>query len=86
MNEHSVSDISQIEIYTAERLVPDPSSFEVEISIATFKKSESPGNNQILAKLMYAAGGLWSEIHKLIILYGIRKNCLASGRSALTII
>jgi hypothetical protein len=38
LNVHSVSDVRQIEIHTAERLVPDPSPFEVEISTAKLKK------------------------------------------------
>jgi hypothetical protein len=32
------SDVRQIEIHTAESLVPDPSPFEVEIAIAKFKR------------------------------------------------
>jgi hypothetical protein len=34
LNVHRVSDVRQIEIHTAEPLVPDPSPFEVEIAIA----------------------------------------------------
>jgi hypothetical protein len=32
LNVHRISDVRQIEIQTAEPLVPDPSSFEVEIA------------------------------------------------------
>jgi hypothetical protein len=38
---HRVSDVRQVEIHTAEPLVPDPSPFEVENLIANFK---SPGS------------------------------------------
>jgi hypothetical protein len=34
----SVSDVRQIEIHTAEPLIPDPSPFEVEIAVAKLKK------------------------------------------------
>jgi hypothetical protein len=38
LNVHRVSDVRQIEIHTAEPLLPDPSPFEVEIAIANFKR------------------------------------------------
>jgi hypothetical protein len=38
LNVHGVSDVRQIEIHTAEPLVRDPSSFEVEIATAKFKR------------------------------------------------
>jgi hypothetical protein len=61
-----VSDVRQIEICTAELLVPDPSHFEVEIAIAKFKEYKLPGSDQIPAESMQAGGEtLWSEIHKL---------------------
>jgi hypothetical protein len=41
---HRVSDVKQIEIHTIEPLVPDPSPFEIEIAIATFKQYKSPGS------------------------------------------
>jgi hypothetical protein len=34
---HGVSDVRQIEIHTAQPLVPDPSPFEFEIAISTLK-------------------------------------------------
>jgi hypothetical protein len=56
---------------------------EGEIAIAKLGKYKSPGNDQIPAELIQAGGEmLLSVIHKLI-LYGIRKNCLISGRSLL---
>jgi hypothetical protein len=38
LNVHNVSDVRQIEVHTAESLVPGPSRLDVEIAIAKFKK------------------------------------------------
>jgi hypothetical protein len=67
LNVHDVSDVRQIEIHTAEPIVPGPSHLEVEIPIAKLKKYKSPGSDQIPAEL-YQAGDetLMSVIHKLI--------------------
>jgi hypothetical protein len=67
LNVHNFSDVRQIEIHTAEPLVPGTSHLEVEISIAKLKKYKSPGIDQIPAEL-YQAGGeiLECVIHKLI--------------------
>jgi hypothetical protein len=46
LNVHIVSDVRQIEIHTAELLVPD-SCFEVEVAIAKLKRYKSPGSDQI---------------------------------------
>jgi hypothetical protein len=42
LNVHRVIDARHIEIHTAELLVPDPSSFEVEIAIAKLKNYKLP--------------------------------------------
>jgi hypothetical protein len=67
--EHSLTlygDVRQIEIHTAELLVPDPSPFEVEFAIAKLKSYKSPGSDQIAAELIQAGGEiLRSKIHKL---------------------
>jgi hypothetical protein len=64
---HNVSDVRQIEVHTAELLVPGPIRLEVEIVIAKLKKYKSPGSHQILAELIQAGGEiLLSDIHKLI--------------------
>jgi hypothetical protein len=67
LNVHNVSDVRQIEIHTAEPLVPGPSHLEIDISIAKLKNYKSPGSDHIPAEL-YQAGGeiLVSVIHKLI--------------------
>jgi hypothetical protein len=67
LNVHRVSEVGQIEIYTAEPLVPDPSPLEFEIDIAKLKRNKWPGSEQIRAELIQAGcETLRSEIHKLI--------------------
>jgi sorting nexin-29 len=67
LNVHGVSDVRQTEIHSAEPLVPERCSFEVENAIGKSKKYKSPGIDQILAELIQAGGNtLCSEIQKLI--------------------
>jgi hypothetical protein len=62
-----VTAVRQIEEPTAEPLVPEPSTSDVEIAIAKSKKHKSPGTDQIPAKLSQPGGEiLHSKIHKLI--------------------
>jgi hypothetical protein len=66
-NVHRASDVRQIEIHTAEPLVPDPSPFELEIALAKLESYKSPGSYQIPAEHIKAGGEiLHSKIHKLI--------------------
>jgi hypothetical protein len=61
------SDVRQIEMHTAEPLVPDPSPFEVEFAIAKLKRHKSPGSDEIPAEVIQAGGEiLRCKIHKLI--------------------
>jgi hypothetical protein len=55
LNVHNVSNVRQIEVHTAEPLVPGPSRL-VEIAIAKLKKYKSPGSDQIPAELIQAGG------------------------------
>ena len=67
-NVHGVKDSGQVEIPTAEPLVPEPSAFEVELAIDKLKCHNSPGIDEITAELIKAGGGtICLEIHKLII-------------------
>jgi hypothetical protein len=67
LNVHNVSDVRQIEVHTAEPLLPCLSRLEVEIAITKLKKHKSPGNDQIPAELIQARGEiLLSAIYKLI--------------------
>jgi hypothetical protein len=50
VNVHRVSNVKEIEIHTAEPLIPDPSLFEIEIGIEKLKTYKSPGSDQILAE------------------------------------
>jgi hypothetical protein len=64
---HNVSDVRQIEIHTAEPLVPDSSRLQFEIAIAKLKKYKSPGSEKIPAELIQAGREMFlSAIHKLI--------------------
>jgi hypothetical protein len=49
LNVHNVSDVRQIEVHTAQPLIPGPSCLEVEIAITKLKKYKSPGSDQIQA-------------------------------------
>jgi hypothetical protein len=53
---YNVSDVTQIEVHTAETSVPSPSHLEVEIAIAKLKRYKSPGSDQIPAELIQAGG------------------------------
>jgi hypothetical protein len=48
LNMHTVNDVRQIDVHTAEPLVPGPSRLELEIAIAKMKKYKSPGSDQFL--------------------------------------
>ena len=66
-NVHGVKDVGQVEIPTADPLVPEPSAFEVELAIDKLKNHKSPGIDEILAELIKPGGGtMCLEIHKLI--------------------
>ena len=81
LNVHGAKDVRQEEIHTAERLVPEPSAYEVELAIEKLKKHKSPGIDQIPAELIKAGGRkIRCAIHKLIISFGIKRNCLKNGR------
>jgi hypothetical protein len=65
---HGVSEVRQTEIHTAESLVLEPSTFEIETVIEKLKRHQSPGTDQIPAKFIKAGGKtIRSAIHKLII-------------------
>jgi hypothetical protein len=65
LNEHSGSDVRQIEVLTAELLVHGPSRLEFEIAIAERKKYKWSGCDEIPAELIQAGGEiLLSAIHK----------------------
>jgi hypothetical protein len=68
LNVHEVSDIRQAEIPTEERLVPEPSVLEVELTIERLKSHKLPGFDQIPVELFKAVSTtIRCAIHKLII-------------------
>ena len=68
MNVHGISDVREVEINTAEPLVPEPSALEVELAIEKLKNKKSAGIDQIPAEMIKAGGStIRGEIHKLII-------------------
>jgi hypothetical protein len=72
---------SELQIVTAEPLVPDPSLFEAEIPIEKLKY-KSPGSDKIPVELIQAGGKtLLSAIH--IVVHSIWNNCLISGSCVL---
>jgi hypothetical protein len=82
LNVHNDSDVRQIEVHTAEPLVPGPSRLEVEIAVSKLKKYKSPGSDEIPAELIQAKYCCPRPTNSLI-LFGIRKNYLINGRSLL---
>ena len=82
LNVHGVSDVRQAEIRIAELLVPEPSAVEVELAIEKLKSHKSPGIDQITEELFKAGVSKFAvRFINLSLLFGIRRNCLESGRS-----
>jgi hypothetical protein len=52
----TVSDVRQIDIYTPEPLVPEPSPFEVEIAIENLNRCKWPDIDQIPAGVIQSGG------------------------------
>jgi hypothetical protein len=64
---HGVSDVRQRDMHKVEPLVPEPSTFEVEMAIEKLKGHKSSGIYQIPAELIKGGGRtICSVIHKLI--------------------
>jgi hypothetical protein len=67
LNVHVVHDFRQIDINTAEPLVPEPSLVEVEVAIEKLKSYKSQGTDQIPTGMIKVGGEtLCSEIDRLI--------------------
>ena len=80
LNVHGFSDVRQAEIHTAEPLMPEPSALEVQLAIEKIKSHKSTVIDQIPAEL-FKAGEFAVQFIYLSLLFGIRRNCLESGRS-----
>jgi hypothetical protein len=48
---HGVNEVRETDMHTAGPLVPEPTSFEVEIAIEKLKRCKSPSIEQIPAEL-----------------------------------
>jgi hypothetical protein len=67
LNVPAVHDVRQMDLHTAEPLVPEPSLVKEEIAIGNLRSYKSPGTDNIPAELIKAGGEtLYSEIHRLI--------------------
>jgi len=79
---HGVNDVRQTEIHTAELLLLEPSAFEFEVVIEKLKSHKSPGTDQIPAELIKTRVEQFVRRYiNSLFLFGIRRNCLRSGRS-----
>jgi hypothetical protein len=56
LNVHGVHDVRQMDIHTAEPLVPEPSLVEAEIAIGKLKSYKSPGTEQFPDELIKEGG------------------------------
>ena len=81
LNVHGVNDVRQTEIHTAEPPVPEPSAFEVETAIENIKRYISPSIYQIPADFIKGAGQVVLRSVSMVLVFGIRRNCLKNGRS-----
>jgi len=82
LNVRGVNDVSSTEIHTAKPLVPELSSFGVKMAIEKLKRHKSPGIDQIPAELIKARVEQFTlRSINLLLLFGIRRNCLRCGRS-----
>jgi hypothetical protein len=84
LNVHGVHDVRQMDMHTADPLVPEPSLIELEIAIGKLKSYKSPGTHQILTELIKAGVKRYVlRYTNLFVLYGIRRKCHSSGRNLL---
>ena len=77
-----LNDVKQNEIETAEVLVPTPSAFEVEMATGWKKSLLVKFQKKLLKQEM---GKLVLESIHLLILFGIRRNCLRSGKESIIV-
>jgi hypothetical protein len=82
LNAQEVNDVRKTEICTAEPLVPEPSAFQVEMANEKLKRHKSPSACQIPAALFKIGVEQFTlRTMNLLILFGIRRNCLRIGKS-----
>ena len=72
---HGVSDVRQIEMHTAEPLVPEPSAFEVDMAIDNIKRYISPAIDQIQQNLLkLSAGQFVLRSVSTVLVFGIARR------------
>jgi hypothetical protein len=86
LNVHGVSDVRQIEIHTADYLIPDPRPFEFQIAVAKMKRYKSAGSDQILAELIQGGGEiLCSKVHTLINFVSSKEKLLDQWKGSIIV-
>jgi len=84
LNVHGVNYVTQTEVHIAELLLPEHSSFEVEIANGKLKVYKSSNIDQIPAELLQAEVIRYVlRSTNLLIVFGMGKNCHSSGRNLL---
>jgi hypothetical protein len=79
LNVHSVRDVRQTGIHTAEPLVPDCSPSEVGTAVSEFNRYKTQSTDPLPAQMIQTGGEtLRTEIHELTTSIWIRTNCLMS--------
>jgi len=82
LNVHGVNDFRQTEIHTAQPVVFQPTALEFEMATEKLKRQKSPGIDQIPAELIKVEDTkICYRSINLLILFGIKRNCLTSVRS-----
>jgi hypothetical protein len=67
LNVHDILDVRQMELHTAEPLVPKPRLVEEEIVIGKLQSNKSPVTDNIPAELIKAGGdSFYYEMHRFI--------------------
>jgi hypothetical protein len=82
LNIQGVNDVRQTKIHIAGPLGPELSTFKLEMANKKLKRHKSLGTDQIPAELIKAENKKFVLIIiNLLIIFGIRRNCLRIGRS-----
>jgi len=82
LNIRGVNDVRHTELNTAEPVGSEPSAYEVEMAIAKLKSKKSRCFDQISEELIKTWAVQFAiRPRNSIFLFGIRRNCLRSGRS-----
>ena len=86
LNVHRADDVGQTEMHTAEPQVLKPNVFEGEMAVEKLKRFKSPGIDQIPSEFIKAGvRHITLRSIKLLIHFGIRRKCLRSGRSQISV-